>query len=292
MNAAFPNFIRDQLTAPPRRGEGLHSWIFRVARQLHWHLSEDEIIHLLHDVLRDSGVRPGEIESAVHNSKLVAWTPGRPKAFIPGKRWPEVDYELLESIRRTSIGVADLQEASPAIVDQATGETERIIDLLFPGDALLCCGTAVDRAETKPREEWRGELAQLPFIVPSPMLRPVGLTKEGKPSPRCLDNTGPRRFLVVEFDRGFPDDHAAILLHLAERAPLALVVHSGGKSLHGWFYCKDCDRESLESFSTYAVKLDADPATFTPCQFVRMPGGLRDNGKKQQVLFLNPKVIT
>ena len=28
-----------------------------------------------------------------------------------------------------------------------------------------------------------------------------------------------------------------MLLHLAERAPMALVVHSGGKSLHGWFYC-------------------------------------------------------
>jgi hypothetical protein len=39
----------------------------------------------------------------------------------------------------------------------------------------------------------------------------------------------------------------------------------------------------------YAVALGADPATWIPCQFVRMPGGVRDNGKKQEVIYFNPK---
>ena len=54
-----------------------------------------------------------------------------------------------------------------------------------------------------------------------------GLTQDGKQSAHALSITGPRRFLVVEFDQGDVDDHAALLWHLALRAPLAMVVHSG-----------------------------------------------------------------
>ncbi|NCX75980.1 MAG: cold shock domain-containing protein, partial [Actinobacteria bacterium] len=42
-------------------------------------------------------------------------------------------------------------------------------------------------------------------------------------------------FSVIEQDSGSPDQQAGILIHLGERAPLALAVSSGGKSLHGWF---------------------------------------------------------
>lgn len=115
----------------------------------------------------------------------------------------------------------------------------------------------------------------------------TGLTQEGRPSARCLGNTGPRQFLVVEQDSGTPDEQAAILLHLAERAPLVLALTSGGKSLHGWFSCQGTSDDKLKAFFNYAVMLGADPATWTPCQLVRMPEGRRDNGKRQAVLFLN-----
>ena len=105
-------------------------------------------------------------------------------------------------------------------------------------------------------------------------------------------NTGPRRFLVCEFDTGAPDDHAALLLHLATRAPLVLAVHSGGKSLHGWFYCAGQAEEKLRRFMSYAVGIGADPATWTRSQFVRMPDGQRENGKRQVVYFFNPAPLT
>ena len=41
---------------------------------------------------------------------------------------------------------------------------------------------------------------------------------------------------------------AALLLHLAEKAPLALAVYSGGKSLHGWFYCSGGRRNNVALF--------------------------------------------
>jgi hypothetical protein len=80
---------------------------------------------------------------------------------------------------------------------------------------------------------------------------------------------------------------ASILLKLANLAPLAMVVDSGGKSLHGWFRCKGVDQECLSNFFTKATSLGADPMTWNPCQLVRLPWGVRDTGKPQEVLFFN-----
>jgi len=38
----------------------------------------------------------------------------------------------------------------------------------------------------------------------------------------------------------------------------------------------------------YAVSLGADSATWTKSQFVRMPDGTRENGKRQEILYFNP----
>ena len=113
----------------------------------------------------------------------------------------------------------------------------------------------------------------------------TGQTKDGKESKHTLANTGPRRFLICEFDTGTPDDHAALLLHLGKFAPLVCAVHSGNKSLHGWFYVHGQPDAKIEKFFRYAVSLGADRATWTRSQFVRMPDGTRDNGKRQTVFF-------
>jgi hypothetical protein len=129
------------------------------------------------------------------------------------------------------------------------------------------------------------------LIVPSPMTARIGLTQDGKESAHALEITGARRFLVIEQDSGTVDVQAAVLLHLADWAPLALAVHSGSKSIHGWFYCAGQPEEKLQSFMRYAVSLGADSATWTRSQFVRMPGGARDNGKRQTIFFFNPGVL-
>jgi hypothetical protein len=87
----------------------------------------------------------------------------------------------------------------------------------------------------------------------------TGRTQDGKESEHSLDNTGPRRFLVIEQDSGNTDEQAAVLLHLAERAPLALAVHSGSKSIHGWFMAAGQPEAHLHRFMRYAVGLGADP---------------------------------
>ena len=187
--------------------------------------------------------------------------------------------------------LVDLWEISPVRFEDNLSHTEEIIDRLFPGNSLLCFGKSSAKFATHPRETWRGRLADMQLIVPSPMTARTGRSQDGRESEHTLENTGPRRFLVIEQDTGTVDEQAAILAHLAERAPLTLAVHSESKSLHAWFYCAGQPEDRLRRFMRYAVILGADRATWTRSQFIRMPDGTRDNGNRQVIYFFNPGVV-
>ena len=290
----LPLFIDEMLAAPPRAGEGVHDWLFRVARQLHAHLPAVEIVALLESRVQNCGrhVSRKEIEDAVKNSIPCAWQPmGNAAPVQSAAKWPKVNQEQRDAILRDGGGLADLWELSKPRIEDNGQHTETIIDQLFPGDALLCCGQSSQEFDTRPREAWRGELSALQLIVPSPMSAVTGTTKDGKESKHALDNTGARRFLICEFDTGTPDEHAALLLHLGTFAPLVCAVHSGGKSLHGWFFVAGQSDTKIEKFFRYAVSLGADRATWTRSQFVRMPDGTRDNGERQTVFYTNFKPL-
>ena len=293
LGCPLPYFVSDLLDAPPDAGDGVHAWIFRVARYLHPFLPAEMIVTLLESRVADCGrvVPLREIEAAVRDSGSCAWTPGKKltSGQVAAPKWPLVSDEQRAAVIRDNGGLADLWElSSPLIVDDGI-HTEDIIDRLYPGNPLLCCGRFNYSFDTRPREDWRGELSGLQLIVPSPMSAVTGLTKDGRESKHTLDNTGPRRFLICEFDSGSADEHAAVLLHLGTFAPLVLAVHSGGKSLHGWFFVAGQPAQIIESFFRYAVSLGADPATWTRSQFVRMPDGTRDTGVRQTVFFTNFK---
>ena len=226
-------------------------------------------------------------------------------------RLPQPNFELIEAVVARGIGLVDLWEASPIRLDSNEPGTDAIIDILFPKNPLLCCGWTRHRFDTRPRKNWH-KLHELQFLVANPMKSKRGLTKSGKLSAHSLENTGERRFLVVEFDfdvsrsaeegdllrnlenkgRDVRDLCAALLVHLAATAPLAMAVYSGGKSLHGWFPCFGENENWLRGFMHTAVSLGADTATWSRCQFVRMPDGKRDNGRRQTIYFFNPEVIT
>jgi hypothetical protein len=291
-NSSLPLFVQDLLGSPPHRGGGLNLWFYRVARLLHHCRDAAQIIELLRAATADEPIKHGEIERAVERSKATAWKPGQPAQNIaPASAWPKLNTKALTAVITAGGGLVDLWESSPVRLENNRAYADEIIDALFPGDPLLCCGETQFSFETRSRSEWRGALSALQFIVPSPMRKRTGLTQEGKESAHALSITGPRRFLVVEQDRGTIDVQAAVLLHLAEHAPLALAVHSGGKSIHGWFCCADQPEEKLRNFMRYFVSLGADPAPWTRSQFVRMPDGTRDNGRRQVVYFFNPGVL-
>ena len=299
MNRKVPSFLKDLLANPPQAGTGVHNWLFRVARQLHAHLPAAEIVLLLESRVAHCGRRVPRLEivKAVMDSLSCAWQPGGDPAtkhttsLSTTSRWPKVNEAIRAAILRDGFDLAALWELGKPRIENNERHTEALIDHLFPGNPLLCCGLSASVFDTRPREAWRGELERLALIVPSPMSAYMGKTKDGRDSKHTLANTGPRRFLVCEFDTGTADQHAALLRHLAACAPLVCVVHSGGKSLHGWFYAHGHPEDKVEKFFRYAVSLGADPATWTRSQFVRIPDGTRDSGKRQTVYYLNDNIL-
>jgi len=288
----LPQFVRDLLASPPHRGGGLNNWLYRAARVLHPFRDSAKIVELLRAATAGEPVKRGEIERAVERSKATAWRPGQTPQNVPqASAWPKVNAEQRQAVITSGGGLVDLWEISPMRFEDNESHTEEIIDALFPGDPLLCAGRSNSDFRTQSRMDWRGELATLQLIVPSPMTARSGRTQEKKESAHALSITGARRFLVIEQDGGTIDEQAAVLLHLAKRAPLALAVHSGSRSIHGWFFCAGQREGMLHAFMHYAVSLGADRATWTRSQFVRMPDGTRDNRKRQTVYFLNPEVF-
>jgi hypothetical protein len=235
--------------------------------------------------------------------------------------WPLRDGEKIRAILREigpfrrenliAISPVESLSLSPAIV----------LPRLYPPGSLVCCGKLEQYGPNKEKEWWQAEiksveewvrypqtLAKLGYIVPSTMLKRCLRNKKtgellrdrgGNPSVRRLSNTGTRRYLVVEFDLGCPDEQAAIIRYLMNFASLAMVVSSAGKSLHSWWVCVGEEDRNIGSFFRYACKLGADWHKWDVSSFVRLPGGWRDQWKKdgsqirgrQEILYFAPEVL-
>jgi hypothetical protein len=248
----LPKKIRDRIRNCPGAGQGVHQWLFSTALSLINYFEDEQIIGILEAYVSCTG-REQEIENAVSNARRIAEGKGGSESRA---LWPAVDYRTVHKIViDCPVRLKDLRSMSPTDLSSESPMTEEIMDILFPGNPLLCCGREVNAFWTRPREFWRGRESTFQFIVPNPMTKERGMKSDGKESERCLDNTGPRSYLPIEFDiseagvwapyvadwrsRGITIDDANVALHVAlgttglPRLPLGLAVHSGGKSVHG-----------------------------------------------------------
>jgi hypothetical protein len=242
--------------------------------------------------------------------------------------WPERDYQLIDELVRGGAGAEALFRTSPWPVCGRRLDPKKTLRWMFSqalegtvpeNDTLVCAGPSTALMRTKRLGEWGDSFRDQTFIVPNPMSKVQGINQEGRLSWRCLNNTGERWYLVIECDikkggsdkpegpwdrflkawaeKGITiaDANAAILWKLRAWLPLVLVVYSGGKSFHGWFICRGVDEQELHKFMRNAVLLGADRATWTRCQPVRMPEGIRWEDKwapvRQRVVYFDPLTI-
>lgn len=222
-------------------------------------------------------VKERDIERVV----TKAWDEKPPIRMV---KWPSFDRAAFEELPKVT--------EPDFLGDYGPPETQEpwgVLELLFPGDPLLCLATRKqDVFQTRQLSEWKADGIQNNFIVPSPMRARTGVTQDGKKSGRCLDNTGERKFLVIESDELARDEQWTLISHLAHLAPLIMVLDTGNKSLHAWFRC-DGNIGTEEHFMTLAVRLGADKATWTACQLVRLPGGSHDKTEQpHKVLVFRP----
>lgn len=273
----------------PMSGHGVNHWIFGAACVLRKQsVSEAKMEEIIRAAMQGCGRedRPGEIERAVVRS--LEYVKGQPHRVH--RKWPEINLDIVKKVT-TSVPFNKQELITNSPVRPSEISTDGVIDTLFPGNPLICCGFYFYQAQTSPREMFRGRHEKLQFIVPSPMRAKFGETQEGKRSQRCEKNVGARRFLVTESDLNNEDEQASILWYLTCFLPLVMVVHSGGKSLHAWYFIKGIPEEKLRAFMEHAVTLGADDATFSPFQWVRMPNGRRSNGKKQSLIYFDPQPL-
>jgi hypothetical protein len=326
MSTPFPKFLDELLANPPTAGTGVHNWLFKVSRQLHAHMGMVEMENFLQKKVKGCGryVPIREIRDAIQHSASCAWTPGgKTEQSYFGPHHSQKDskpaLEVIDRIVHEGAGVYDLWEQSPHRFGDADGppQTEMLIDALFPGDPLLCVAESNSEFSTRRRNVWRGHLSRLPLIVPNPMTKIVGKTKDGRISEHTLDATGPTVWLVPEFDFipfardgttpciwkpyierweeagiSILDACSALLWTLGSLAPLVLVVFSGGKSLHGWFRVRGSSEQQFKEFTQMALRLGACSSTINNrSQFVRMPDGLRNGYIRQLAWYFNPGLL-
>jgi hypothetical protein len=305
----FRSDIALLLTSCPPAGQGVHNWVWRATLALSDVLYPDKISDFLRVATRDCGRDcTRDIEDAVKKITGDPRNVARAKRKVQtgtGKsesnlRKIEVNDPLRRKIVEQGQTLSSLAASSPTKLPADEREIASfMLDRLFPDDPLLCVAKAVNNHVTVKKHELTKPYIYS-HIVPSPMSKLSGINQKGEESQRCLANTGPRHYLVIEFDLSIgPDGNesinrefvrwakdsgktvhdlsAALLLHLGKAAPLVAVVDSANKSLHGWFNVQGWQDKDVLFFMGLAIRLGADPATYTKCQLVRMPGGVRRN---------------
>lgn len=282
--------MRD-LQIEPMPHDGINLWVMATARKCQlFGISAGEAEQRIL-AFQGQGRRPlkmTEVRRAVEKAYSTTlpdsptFTPKKDK-WQPSKTRPTNYRKELKTITPM-----DIWEASPWILDGGVTQA-MILNLLFPDpQGLVCVGKSAYEFHTAQLRRFK-DPSVLQFIVPCYMTASYGKTQDGKKSMHCLDNCGPRRFCVCDFDEPSSDRHPAIIWHLKKMFDLVMVLNSGGKSLHAWFTVPE-DQE--DDFWKTAIENGADPALMrNRSSFVRMPMGLRDNGNRQGVLYFDPSKI-
>lgn len=161
------------------------------------------------------------------------------------------------------------------------------IETLFEEHELICFGLEMNRPLTISRQEALANVDNyaIPYVVPSPMTAPTGKSEEGVESARTKENTGRRRYLVVEFDYSDKPHQLAYHYWLNSVIPCEFIVFSGGKSFHGWYKVEQYSEQNTRNFFNYAVMLGADRVTWSKCQLCRLPAGFNLKHKTKQTVI-------
>jgi hypothetical protein len=317
-NGELPPYVKELLANWPPSGSGsreVHRHILAVANGLRHHV---EFAHAGQLIRQSMPRKPKgrEIEDTLKKAYNVDAVPKTDA--VPNVR---IDLQLIENVVAERIGakpaVEELEERSAPI----PGSTDEILSILYPAESLIhvCKNYEKNNGNTVALRDLKNKAQGFPGIVPNPMSAYYAIDADGKRHRRCMANTGPRQFIVVDIDIKAVDKHgrptiyadlikrwqacgvmiqdaaAAIIGYLAEHGPLVMVVYSGNISLQGWFFAQGEDESNdspLRDFFESAVVLGADPTGWTRCQLFRMPGGTHpDTGRPQTVHFFNPGAL-
>ena len=323
--------VRIALEKMQPEGCGFNPSLIPVARGLFFSaVGQTRAIQLMTDRAQFLGVAPRRMHEILRAVGKVYHAIAFQTGERNGESWAAIKADVPRTEKLCETGITAHQLKRSGLVDPATLKTWPLLRALFPDRKTLLCVGNDEASVVVIQRDAELHPENLQFIVPNGMISFTGRNKEGFISSRTLSNTGPRRFLVIEFDFSYfdrsgrnrtiwydtlhrlhaigrtPQDMCASLLSelsMSEQAAgvcrLALVVFSANKSLQGWFYVAGKTDLELRPFFTLAVTLGADRAMWNRHQLCRMPGGLRitgepgeQRGKRQEIYFFDPNYAT
>lgn len=288
------------LTMPPHKG--LHDWLWdrvvylksRRAKQESLRAELKRKIPVLYDlgVLRRE-ITDRDIDEAVNNCYRNLGKVCRdfvPVAYDPVDGWPKYiavpdPSEWPENPEKIAAALKSAPRAAP--------KSQGSFFDLYQDEDILCLGQIDDMRPFKVSHLKANPalVENAEYVVSSPLRKPYGLNKHGGQAAHCRDTAGPRRYAVFESDSGRSvDDQVAVLLWFEKHTgtKLRMMVHTGGKSVHGWFDVRHMSPQEFFNWLKLACEYGADPRMFLPEQKCRAPGGWRaKDSKRQKVLYVN-----
>ena len=297
------NSLNLPISPCPESGEGVHKWIYHVCCVF---LDAGNAVEDAESYCEERASRALQI-----NEVQNAYSSIKKTGILKRQRWSKPNPQYVDFVKRTASGglyqsilnrltltraeEIDCFGALKLLFQPTTQDVgfnlkkteNRTVAVPVINNPLICCGADQSNFRTAPLAFFKDKCEDLQFIVPSTMSSIWGETQGGDRSHHTLSNTGPRKYLVVEFDKGEHAEHAAFLHNLHRIIPITMVVHSGNKSLHGWFHVEGMPETKQVRFFDEATQLGADTATWNRSLFVRMPDGKRANGNRQSILYFN-----
>jgi hypothetical protein len=196
---------------------------------------------------------------------------------------PTDEYELIES-SRVYLGNSD-------------NDARLLLETLYHPDEYLFIGDVYD-VKVQQVKHWLETDLSYPHIIPNPMTGEFGITGSGKESRRCETTVADMRFAVCEMDEVPIGKQVAFWLEcIAIGIPVAAIIHSGGKSLHGWIRVScGTDNAKWEKdvkgwlFEKFGVPYGFDRACSNKARLSRLPGFKREGKEQQRLLYLKGNV--
>ena len=299
---------RDRLAAlAPSGGGGCHQDMLAVANMGRAAgLSEGEVWHDLRDHAKgDRHISDAEItdrvRTAFQTSFVPTYRPSRP-VVVDGNatryRYVVRGRELTGTANAGCL-IDALGKRSPvAIPDDPAASAVSFIRELYRYDEKLFIGERYHgRENVIAAGEWVESIEQagrvlFPHFAINPLTGNEGVTKDGKPSFRSDDCVAAFRYALVEFDRVPMDEQLAFWCGFP--APVAALIHSGGKSIHALLKVDCSDREAWTNevegvlFGSVLTPIGVDSACRNEARLSRIPGHTRaDKDRLQKLLYLN-----
>lgn len=307
----YPRFLRELLTSCPSAHNGVHPWVFKVARYLHRYHPPEQICSILEQRVADCGrpVETHEIVDAVRNSGSCKWEPSGKNASERRAEWlasptrkrvPEFNPELaMRAATRVPVDITPewLKTRSPFSVSCSTAE---FLESIFkPNEKALVFNRYKSQGHLWPtgvsiesfsRQHWTDGAWFLCNPVDGQSHWNSRLLKMSRRSEESITSF---KFAVLECDQKPKEKWFPVWLKILVQLPLEIVsiTDSAGISAHALVRVACQSKQAWDQFKRETLRplvpFGADDGALSAVRLTRLPGCYRGD-RRQELLYLNP----